>query len=430
MIQDKIRLALKDNPARFCMPGHKGRGVFLDIADDVTELPFSDDLHQPSGCIADAQKTVAKLFGAKETFFLVGGSTLGIQTMIRSALKKGDKLALTRDCHISVINSLVLFGIEPVFIESEFNTKFGVYNAVTPQDIHDVIREDERIKGVLVTSPSYYGVCADVAGIADVVHKANAVLLWDEAHGAHLGFCDDLPKSAVVCGADAVVQSAHKTLPAMTQTALLHNSGLESQKIRDALRILQTSSPSYILMESLERACLEIDNRRDELPTLIGYCDEIRKRATDTGRFQPLYSEDKARIILRYNGEQNLMDQFIEKGVIPELAEYGLIVFITSINNTEEDFQKLSKALVIVAEEIELGESGNKEPLPPLDMRMTPQEAYEAKTCWVKKNSAEGRVSARVYYKYPPAIPILCPGAVITQEIVGLIKDDMIQVVK
>ena len=260
-IYDMLQEYIKKEPTMFHMPGHKmGSKVshyYNDIIKwDVTEIPETDNLHNPNGAILEAQKMAAYAFGADYTFFLVNGSTCGIHAAIMSVCKKGDKIIVGRDCHKSVLNILTYLEAKVCFVNPEYNDEFGILGGYSLENIQKAVDKNTDSVAVLITSPNYYGICSDIEKIANIVHQSNKILIVDEAHGAHLNFCDRLPKSAVTSGADLVVQSAHKTLPALTQTAYLHLNGdrVSKRKLQRILSTIQTSSPSFVLMASLDIA--------------------------------------------------------------------------------------------------------------------------------------------------------------------------------
>lgn len=233
----------------FHMPGHKRNmppeaGEVLQAAAelDITEIDGFDDLHQPEGILHLAQERAAEVFGADETFFLVNGSTAGILTAVSAAARKGGRVLVARNCHKSVYHALCLRELEPVFLYPKL-LEGGVADAIAPEQVEEMLARYPDIQAVLITSPTYDGVVSDVEAIGKVVHQAGAVLIVDGAHGAHFGFAPEQPESPVRLGADLVVQSLHKTLPALTQTALLHRNGkvISSEAVRRFERIYQTS---------------------------------------------------------------------------------------------------------------------------------------------------------------------------------------------
>jgi len=245
------------------MPGHKQNrklmpsGLPYDI--DITEIHGFDDLHKPQGILLETSKLAAELYDSCEAFLLVNGSTVGILAAIGAHTKRGDKILAVSNCHQSTPNAAKLFGLEIEYINLEIDEVSGVPRSVSPAAVDAALKHNPDIKLVIITSPTYEGVVCDVATIADIVHKAGGLLVVDGAHGAHLGFSDDFPKSAASLGADIVIVSLHKTLPALTQCSLLLicSERADVKAVNELLSILQTSSPSYVLMASIDY-CLRL----------------------------------------------------------------------------------------------------------------------------------------------------------------------------
>ncbi|KAJ1292721.1 hypothetical protein BS78_01G011900 [Paspalum vaginatum] len=255
-----------------------GLGAF---SHDLPELPELDDLFSPKGVILDAQRRAAELFGSSKTWFLVNGTTCGIQASVMATCSPGDYLIVPRNCHISVISALVLSGAVPKYIIPEYNSGWDIAGGVTPLQVDEAVKELEedgkRVGAVLVTSPTYHGVCSNVQGIVSVCHPRGIPVIVDEAHGAHFRFHDSLPSTAVEQGADLAVQSTHKVLCSLTQSSMLHMAGdlVDVDKISQCLQLLQSSSPSYLLLSSLDAA-------RDQLSKNANIFDEPLAIASET----------------------------------------------------------------------------------------------------------------------------------------------------
>ena len=383
--------------ARFFMPGHKGYGK-ISLSDDVTELDGTDDLHNPTGIIKKAQEKAARIFGARETFFLVNGSTSGSHAMLGAACCPGDKVIITAGCHISAINAMVIFDLRPVFVYPKYNLLFDMYEAITPVELEKALTQNPDATAVFVTSPTYFGVCADIAGLKKVAEKYNAVLLVDEAHGAHLCFSDNLPPSSMQAGADACVQSAHKTLPSLTQTAFLHNNTLDSFKIQENLKMLQSSSPSYLFMKSLDKAS---EFSRDKLERVIQEC-----------RSMPSF-DDPTRLVFNFGRNvQQVKRHLDEHGILIEMMTSCCIVAIATVNNTISDLKRLKKEVAKFTAEQE-------EHAAPLEivMAMQPREAYFSANRRVNGKDAVGKVAARTIFKPRPSVPLVPVGGIIPMEL-------------
>ena len=262
-IFDKLKNYSDSDYYAFHMPGHKRN---LDLMDetspyriDITEIDGFDDLHHAEGLLKEAQERAAKVYHASETHFLINGSTAGILSAILGTTEKGDSILVARNCHKSVYHAIYLNELDPVYIYPKFDTEQGLSTEIDAEDVQKALEEHPKIRAVMIVSPTYDGVVSDIEKIAEIVHEAGCLLIVDEAHGAHFGFDPYFPESANMYGADLVINSLHKTLPALTQTALLHVNGerVNRRKVKRYLDMLQTSSPSYILMASID-ACIHL----------------------------------------------------------------------------------------------------------------------------------------------------------------------------
>lgn len=434
-------------PVPFHMPGHKmGRGIpgeFLEnIAMlDLTEIPGTDNLHFPEGPIKEAQELAARAFAADRTFFLVNGSTCGIHAIIMTLCKPGDKLIVSRDCHKSVISGMMLAGVNPVYIKPQYNSRFGISSVLMPSDVDEALRENPDAAGVLITRPTYYGVCSDIEQITRIVHSYGKVIAVDEAHGAHLCFNDRLPESAMQAGVDICVQSAHKTLPALTQCAYLHvkSHNVDIDRLRFYLSILQTSSPSYIFMASLDmvRFMMERDGKA-MLDTLLEDMVQLGVNINNTDTLKVLGINDiknglldMTRLVVNtrnigitgFSVEKILREEY---GIQVEMSDFYNVVCIATVADRKTDLDKLAAAF------LELGvRYDNKEPLPDIPLVQTdiPEQCVGLKGIMNYKNEymaldkAVGRVCADIITPYPPGIPVICPGEVITREVVELLLE-------
>ena len=266
----------EENIYPFHTPGHKGgRGMESllrnelgeSVKVDVSLMSELDDIHEPETYIKEAQALAAQTYGSDACFWAVNGTSQAIHAMLMTALKPGEKVLLPRNAHRSVAGGLILGGIEATFMQPDYCEAFGINFQVQPQAVEAALDKDASIKAVLLTSPNYYGVAADVEAIAKICHDRNVVLLVDEAHGPHLGFSDLLPKSALQCGADACAQSTHKIVGAMTQCSMLHIQGqrLDVTRAADVMSVLTTTSPNYLLMASLDAARAQLQVRGKEM---------------------------------------------------------------------------------------------------------------------------------------------------------------------
>ena len=263
---DALRECANKHHAPFYTPGHKrGQGISQRLADcfgsavfkaDLPELAELDNLFAPQGVIQEAQELAAAAFGAEHTWFLVNGSTCGIEAAILATCAPGDKIILPRNVHQSAIAALILSGAVPIFVTPEYDSVLDIAHSITPSSVATALKQHPDAKAVMMVYPTYYGVCGDVSAIAQLAHQHGIPLLVDEAHGPHFAFHPDLPNSAMAAGADLTVQSIHKVLGAMTQASMLHVQGswIDTERLSQSLQLLQSTSPSYLLLASLDAA--------------------------------------------------------------------------------------------------------------------------------------------------------------------------------
>ncbi len=428
------------------MPGHKlGKGipeVFLKdlIKLDVTEIPGTDNLHFPEGAIFEAQKLAAHAFGAHETYFLVNGSTCGIHALILTICRPGDKLIVGRDCHKSAINGMMLAGVEPVFVKPKYNRRFSITTVISPSDIEDAIVENPDCAGVFITRPNYYGLCSDLDEISKITRKYKKILAVDEAHGAHLIFNDRLPKCSMQLGADICVQSTHKTLPALTQGAYLHvkSDKLDLDRLKFNLSVIQTTSPSYIIMSFLDmaRAMMErtgeklLNDLLDNIES-IENCLDNRGLMVLTEKSMENTHIDRSRLVINvrslgmtgFEAEKLLREKY---SIQVEMSDMNNIVCITTISDTGEDFDRLAWALNRLTHEVNnIMPSADKYDSSFLKPRqvMNLKDVFNCSGKKIKLDNAAGKVSRAMITPYPPGIPVVCPGEAISKDVVSYIKD-------
>ena len=429
-------------PAYFRIPGHRlGRGISPRWTDsvgtklfayDVTETPLTDDLHSPEGAIDQAQKLLAALYGADQSFFLVNGSTCGNEAMILSAALEGEKILVARNAHKSAMMGLILSGAVPVYVMPEVLPEWGIQGELTAADVQSAFEQNPDCKALFLVSPSYYGVCSDLVGIAEVCHAYNALLLVDEAHGGHLYFHDGLPAGALASGADLCVQSMHKVTGALTQSSVLHckEHGVRSEvfdRIAQNLHLVQSTSPSYLLMTSLDCARYELAMHGSEMMekalSLASYARErIQKIAGMEGE-----RLDRTRLVLSAC-ELGLTGYMLEKllyekyAVNMELADDKNVLAIVTYANEREDLDRLVAACADISQGYAMQKvvHRKKESLsfPPIPQQvLTPREAYFSKTKKISWQQAAGQISGQMIAPYPPGIPAIYPGERLSQEV-------------
>lgn len=443
-INDSIKKYVKKNRISFSMPGHKGNSV-IDEKDffklDVTELDDTDNLFSPTSYIADSQKKLSSLYKTVSSHYLLGGSTSGVYAMISLAVHEGDKIIVDRFCHKSVINAIILCGAVPVYVWPQYNYQFGVTGGILSVEIESVIESNPDAKAVIITSPTYYGTVSDISSISNTVHKANMLLLVDEAHGAHFHINKKLPESAVGCGADMVVQSVHKTLGALSGGALLHinTDKIPSWRIEEVLSMYHTSSPSYAVLSALESAVFGALKFKKHYERIISIIDKCRKDINSLGKAYwvgeelvggcGIFAMDKTRIVVNFSklaitgyGVAKILRT--KYNIEVEMADENNIVCIVTPYNKISHIKSLANAVLEITEKMSVSGAGKKiaEKISP-QISMTPRKAYFSKFDTIDMSDAAGRISHSVICKYPPGIPLIAPGEEITSSHIREITD-------
>ncbi len=434
---------ISKNQLPFHMPGHKGGRLMPDLSSfsfaqmDLTEVSGLDNLQTPEGIIREAQLLAAKAFQSDACFFVVNGSTSGIHAMIMAAFKQGDQVLIPRNCHKSVWGGLVLSGAEPVFVQPEYDEERCLVTHVTPEMVRQAIIENPNAKGMVITNPDYYGLCPQLSEIQKILalHKMN--LLVDEAHGPHLIFHPDLPPSAAQCNADLWVQSAHKTLPALTQASYLHignqNNALDTyllERVTQYHRLLQSTSPSYLIMASLDyaRAYME-EQGKEALDKLLEHLTwtrrELRALGIDTMEDfnrPEIYQIDATRLVLDiselglsgFQGEEILR----QAGVQVEMSDSQRLVLVCTVADHREDFERLVDACKQLSTHMENREIKSRKLTISREIprqMLSPKEAFAGNVEWISLEQAAGRICGGAPVgPYPPGIPKYYPGEFIT----------------
>jgi len=434
----------------FHMPGHKnGKGILKikekpDFKDnllflDLTEVPGLDNLHVPEDIIQEAQEYAARAFRSDYTYFLVNGTTCGVYSMILGVTNHGDKIIVPRNSHRAVAGALIIGGLWPVYYEPDVDMDKGIAVSVSPEIIEKTIMENPDAKAVLVTNPTFYGTCSDIEAIADIVHKHNMVFLVDEAHGAHLPFSKKLPVNAMDAGADVAAQSAHKTLSSFTQSSMLHvrRGRVDIEKIEFMLRLTQTTSPSYILMASLDLARFQMEEHGEELlDDLIGMVDGFRERVNSIpdiycfGREvigqHHIVDVDPTKLTINFKNfgmTGTRISEILrsEYKIQVELSDLYNILAMATIGDEMEDYERLYDAINGISEKY----SSERETrdIPQILWKMpyqalSPREAVYEPMEMVDFKKSDGRVSAEIIAPYPPGIPVILPGEIITNDII------------
>ncbi|WP_373525475.1 aminotransferase class I/II-fold pyridoxal phosphate-dependent enzyme [Nostoc sp.] len=458
--QTPLLNALKANAARphapFYTPGHKrGAGIAQPLADllgtkvfraDLTELADLDNLFAPQGVIQAAQQLAAEAFGASQTWFLVNGSTCGVEAAILATCGMGDKIILPRNVHSSAIAGLILSGAIPIFLNPEYDPVLDIAHSITPNTVQSALQLHPDAKAVLTVYPTYYGVCGDLSALANITHQYNIPLLVDEAHGAHFVFHPELPTSALAAGADLTVQSIHKVLGAMTQASMLHVQGnrIDCDRISKALQLVQSTSPSYLLLASLDAARQQMALHGKMLMSrTLQLADEARTRISripglsvlpQLGESPGFVALDKTRLTVTVSGlgltgfeaDEILDEKF---AVTAEFASLQHLTFIISLGNTPADIEQLVQSFTTLAKEyrrtnLTLNNHLCQNLISTVShaLHFSPREAFFTVSETLPLIQTSDRICAEIVCPYPPGIPMLMPGEVITKPVLDYLQ--------
>lgn len=404
---EKLRENRDSDRYPYHMPGHKRRAC-RDLSEDlcgldITEIDGFDNLHQPTEILLRLQKQAARLYGAEESFFLVNGSTAGVLASVSAGLPRGGHILMARNCHKSAYHAAYLRGLEITYLYPPLLTDFDIFDAVTEEQVQKALTADPQIGAVLLTSPTYEGRISDIRAIAELVHDRGIPLIVDEAHGAHLGFGKVCAENSCMAGADLVIHSVHKTLPALTQTALLHVNGkrIDRERLRRFLHIYQTSSPSYLLMASIgnvlqfleedgERAFEAFEKAYSEMQRQLGNCNHLRIFPWEARRARPMERrwnlsgekhqflpqeqsldfpqepyranektmQDIGKLVISTKGTslsgRKLYDILLNRyGLQLEMAGESYVLAMFTVNDSPEAYQRMTQALLEIDRELE-----------------------------------------------------------------------------
>lgn len=450
-IYTALKTYMKSNRVHLHMPGHSGGRHLIPpeleavAGIDCTEIPGLDDLHQPTGIIAQAQELLARACGAQASFFLLNGATSGIHTLIMSCQEK-ERIILPRNAHRSFYGGMVLAGVEPVYLPCQTEPELGIALAVETQEIEKQLRLHPDAQAVFVTSPSYYGTCCDLSSIVGMLNRRGKLLMVDEAHGSHFPFHPSYPESALEEGAAAAVNGLHKTWPVLTQAACLHWGRLREgdrqpdsveryHRWWEAYHLLTTTSPAYPLMASidwargfmeaqgylyLERALQLSREYKPKLDCLKG----IRCYRDELTRLPGVKAVDPLKVLI---GVQGLSLTGYEVGKIlredynieVELMDQNLILAMFSPWHEQEEWDQFYRAMEKIAGSYP---AIHKPSLPVYEMPawqmiMTPRQAFYAPKRKVSLDACRGHIAGEMIAAYPPGIPCLMPGEEISDEI-------------
>ncbi|MXP74268.1 aminotransferase class I/II-fold pyridoxal phosphate-dependent enzyme [Lachnospiraceae bacterium WCA-9-b2] len=451
-LYNRLREYSRSDYYGFHMPGHKRQLNMLGsepvYSIDITEIEGFDDLHHAEGLLKSAQERAAKVYHGEETHFLINGSSVGILSAVAGVTKRGDTVLVARNCHKSVYHAIEMNGLNPVYLAPGFHASMQMNTEVFAEDVKAALRANPKIRAVVIVSPTYEGVISDVEAIVGAAHEKGIPVIVDEAHGAHFGFHSYFPENSNKKGADIVIHSLHKTLPSLTQTALLHINGklVRREKVRRFIHMLQSSSPSYILMASMD-SCIEmLENRRQELfEPYVRSLQALREELQALKGLKLVWTDrcDPSKLVI--SGEdvgltgKMLYRILLEKYHLQmEMAAGKYVLAMTTVGDTQEGFRRLSCALSEIDEENRrrgresLQKTGNIPCLPAPDVVYNSSEIEEMLEHFHETgvNRVEARlwrdsvgyVSVEYAYLYPPGIPLIVPGERVSQEAADMLQ--------
>lgn len=467
--QDKIKIyapiveALKkayDNPTyQFHIPGHtKGKAIFKDFkkltGDKVLNIDTTDEfdnlgtLHPATGPIKEAQELAAQAFGAEKTFFLLNGSTAGNLALAMALTKKGQKIIVNRNCHRSVLTGLMISGAEPVWICPNRIENWSIWGNTDAGKIEELLKTHDDISMVWLTNPTYEGVVSDIKSISIICKKYGVPLIVDEAHGCLWNFNKHLPETALRLGADAVVHSLHKTGGSMSQSSMLHiakNSSIDASAVEKSLKLLHTTSPSLLLLASLDAARANLQSQRGQklLSRAVSNAKYLRARLDTIPNLHQLkgdfgYKTDVTKVFIKIDGlSGKRLESILEIDFnieVESASDIGVLI-LCNLGNKRSDFVYLADCLEKIAsthyQDIYYLENRKHMPMLEPKIMMSLRDAFYAEKETIPKVQAIGRISAEVVAECPPGISILLPGELITQEHLPYLNDyECLEVVK
>lgn len=435
----------------FHMPGHKRNGgltgASLPYGIDITEIDGFDDLHHAKEILKEMQEHTANLYHAEETCWIVNGSTAGILSAIMGCTKRGGRILTARNCHKSVYHAIELNELHAVYLYPEMDQRTGLNREIRAESVREALgKHGKEIQAVMITSPTYDGVVSDIRAIAEVVHGFGIPLIVDEAHGAHFGFHPYFPENANQQGADVVIHSVHKTLPAPTQTALLHMNGnlADREAVRKYLHMFQSSSPSYILMAGIDACMGLLETKADDL--FSKYVDRLQRTRKKLEKLKNLELEeaenfDRSKIVIStkntmLTGKQ-LYEELLEHYHLQmELAAGSYIIAMTSLGDTDAGMKRLEDALLEIDTNWEVQKTTDDLSVKAAKIGILPQleQICSSADVWNRRNreqrwksvrwdEAVGQISAEYAYLYPPGIPLIVPGEQISEEAIRLLLE-------
>ena len=416
---------------------------------DITEVEGFDNLHHAQGILKQSMEWAARVYGADRTWYLINGSTCGILASVCGCTRPGGHILMSRNCHKAAYHAAYINHLRTSYVYPQDLPGLGIQGGILPEDVEKALEEHRDIQAVFIVSPTYDGVVSDVSKIADIVHRKGIPLIVDEAHGAHFRFGKWFPDSALDMGADAVIQSVHKTLPSLTQTALLHIKGnyVNSRNIERYLSIFQSSSPSYVFMASIENSIFVMDRMQRERDSVQmkeyeAHLMDLRRRLASMKNLRlvdrdivgmgGVWDLDVSKIVVSTRGTAlsgaDLSSILREKYHLEmEMCGADYVTAITTVFDSPEGLQRLGDSLEEIDADV-TGTPGSREDGPAVygmraQARCSLREAMDSPCRPVRLKESEGQISAEFVYLYPPGIPILAPGENIARNILDVIEE-------
>lgn len=449
-IFEAVKKYVSEGTIPFHVPAHKlGKGIpeFREyvgdnvLSMDLTCFPDTDNICNPRGVIAEAEALAAEAYGADYAFFLVNGTTCGIQAMIMAVCEPGDKIIIPRNAHKSAIGGLILSGAQPIYIKPEIDTDFGISLGVNPQKVAWALEQHPDAKAVFVINPNYYGIASNLAEIVATAHSFGVPVIVDEAHGAHFKFHPELPISAMEAGADLAASSTHKLIGSLTQSSmlLLQKGLISQQRVKAVLNLTQTTSPSYILLSSLDLARKQIALKGKELLShTLKLTNWLRNEIKEIQGLRLLGEElvggsgcfdfDPTKVTINVSGlgmsgyeVENILRSRYKLQV--ELSDLYNVIFLITLADTWETVTYLSACLrELAAHRLTKKVIKLYPPVPEIPpIIVSPREAFYSQAKVVSLQDAAGEISAESIMAYPPGIPLICPGEKITQGVIDYV---------
>ncbi|MHC1786585.1 MAG: aminotransferase class I/II-fold pyridoxal phosphate-dependent enzyme [Christensenellales bacterium] len=433
---DRLR-AIPPDVLPMHMPGHKRRAGLADYLDglgaalDITEIEDFDTLRRPRGILLEMMQRAARLYGAAASFPLVNGSTAGILAGVRALTGPGDGVILQRGSHLSVYHALALCGLRPYYLYPPLAGDAGIPGSLSPEALSRALASCPGARLLILTCPSYEGVMSDLEGLVAIAHAANLRVLVDAAHGAHLGLHPLFPAGAVASGADIVVHGLHKTLPSLTQTALVHaGDAATGEALARQLEVFQTSSPSYLLLASIDGCLRLLAERGDALfpawgAALDGFyrlCGGLLRLAVQMETDPLIWGRDRSKLLIScaaadITGTGLMARLRAEHGIELEMAGPRYALALSGLGDEAAGLVRLAEALITIDRSLAGRTPLPPSPLPEARIVLTPGEAERAPSLLVPVHQSPGRISAEYVCPYPPGIPLLVPGEAISKAL-------------